>query len=268
MRVRPLAEPARIEHFFRRSCNLEFDASPLVQGAWSTTEQHVAPSLGLLTHVMEEEAARRHGGRFQLTRLCFDILGTFPIGPVTCTVSVVRPGRTIELLEGRLSCAGRLVIVSRAWFAQKYETMAIAGSTLSKIASADEMRLWNMSEHWPGACIAAMNVRRRSITEDRAWAWIDTAVELVAGEAIGATARAMTMVDLANGTALRLEPGTIAYPNLDLTAHMFRKPRNGMLGLDTTVSVGGSGVGMNNSTMHDADGPYGVVTQTLTIRPR
>ena len=81
-------------------------------------------------------------------------------------------------------------------------------------------------------------------------------------------ARAVGLLDLANAIALPVDPQEIAFPNVDLTAHLFREPGDGWIGFDTSASLGSDGRGVNTSTVHDLEGPFGVVTQSLTLRAR
>ena len=60
----------------------------------------------------------------------------------------------------------------------------------------------------------------------------------------------------------------MAYPNLDLTVHLFTEPRTEWLGFDTSVSFGGNGIGFTHSILHDGHGPIGAISQILTVRPR
>ena len=69
---------------------------------------------------------------------------------------------------------------------------------------------------------------------------------------------------------VRLDPRAWAFPNVDLTVHLFRTPEGGpgrWLGLDTSVTVGTSGIGLTSTTLHDERGPVGRAEQILTIRP-
>ena len=78
------------------------------------------------------------------------------------------------------------------------------------------------------------------------------------------------LVDTANGMNVRLDPRDWAFPNVDLTVHLYRTPEGGpghWIGLDTTVIVGTSGVGLTSSTLHDEHGPVGRAEQGLTVRP-
>jgi hypothetical protein len=93
------------------------------------------------------------------------------------------------------------------------------------------------------------------------------AVPLVADEPVSSIARAAGLLDIANGMTVRADPRELAFPNVDLTAHLFREPSGDWLGFDTTVSFGPAGIGVTSSVLHDLDGPIGTMSQSLTIRP-
>jgi hypothetical protein len=65
---------------------------------------------------------------------------------------------------------------------------------------------------------------------------------------------------------VRSDPRRVAFPNLDLAAHLFRVPRGDWLGLDTTVTFGPRGAGLTSAVLHDADGAFGRLAQTLVVR--
>ena len=72
---------------------------------------------------------------------------------------------------------------------------------------------------------------------------------------------------MANGMTVRVDPQVVAFPNVDLTAHLFAAPRGEWIGFDTTVCFGPAGVGVTNSVVHDIHGPIGTMSQILTLRP-
>ena len=100
----------------------------------------------------------------------------------------------------------------------------------------------------------------------RARYWVRTNVPLL-DEPVSTTATAAGLLDIANGMTVRANPSDVAFPNIDLTAHLFRQPRAGWLGFDTTITFGPSGHGLTRSTLHDEAGPIGTLAQTLTVRP-
>jgi len=254
--------------YFERLGEATFRATVHVQGAWSDEEQHVAPALGLMVHALERDHAGRMGAPLQLSRVAFDILGVMPIGVVELTTHVVRPGRTIELVECVLSHDGRPAVVGRAWFLKNADTASLAGSALPAPPPRDELASWDTSEVWPGRFITTVETLRHQLEPGRAWAWMRPLVPLLEGEDVSRTARLLGMVDIFNGLTVREPPSAVHFPNVDLTAHLLRAPAGEWFAADTTVSFGPSGLGLTHTVVHDDAGPLGTVSQSLTVRPR
>ncbi|WP_341350931.1 hypothetical protein [Nocardioides convexus] len=101
-----------------------------------------------------------------------------------------------------------------------------------------------MSSLWPGGFIASVEVRRKDFGPGRSTCWVRTDHPLVADEPVTRLAAVAGLLDITNGIAVRTDPAKVAFPNLDLTAHLLRPPAEGWLGLDTTVSFGPGGVGV------------------------
>ena len=253
--------------YFRRTGETTFAPTEHVGGAWQLDEQHVAPSLGLMTHLVElDHRRRRPDDRFTVSRLSFDILGVLPMEEVEVAVRVVRPGRTIELVEAVLAHAGRPAVQLRAWLVAARDTAAIAGTDLPRLPPPEDMPAWDPTEVWPGGFIAAARLRREQVRPGRARFWVSTDVPLL-DEPVSPLAAAAGLLDIANGMTVRAAPTEVAFPNLDLTVHLVREPRPGWLGFDTTVTFGPEGHGLTSSVVHDEDGPLGTLAQVLTVRP-
>lgn len=266
------SESPRAAAYFTRIEPNRFRPSPVVGGAWNTAEQHVAPALGLLCHVVERDRDERRGrpvdGGPVVARLCWDILGTLPIEDVETDVRVVRPGRTVELVEATLSHAGRPALTLRAWLLQGRDTASVAGTDLPSMPAPLEMPEWSPASQWAGPFVASATVRRRLWSPGRGQVWVRTAHPLVADEVVAPVSRFAGLLDISNGMAVRADPSEVAFPNLDLTAHLFREPAGDWLGFDTTVTFGPGGVGLTSSVLHDEQGPFGTSQQILTVRPR
>jgi hypothetical protein len=253
--------------YFKRAGEHVYEATEHVGGAWDRATQHIAPALGLLTHAVEIDRDARRADRLAIGRLSYDILGTIPVDTVETRVHVIRPGRTIELVEAVLSHDGRDAVRLRAWLMQTRDTGAVEGTALPHIASPETMAPWEPSSLWPGGFIASAEVRREEVEPGRASFWVRTSVPLLADESVSALARAAALFDIANGMAVRADPREVVYPNIDLTAHLLRPPVGEWLGFDTAVSFGPGGLGLTSSVIHDLRGPLGTVAQTLTVRP-
>ena len=254
--------------YFERESATRFRPTPHVGGGWNPDEQHIAPAIGLLAHLIERDRDQRRGDDLAISRLSCDILGTLPLESIEIEIDVLRPGRTIELVEARLVHDGRCAALARAWLVGRHDTRGYAGTPLARIAAPDDLPSRDPGRLWPGGFVRSVEARGAGGEPGRATFWIRTDVELVAGEAASPTARMLGFVDIANGATPRVSAEQVFFPNLDLTAHIFREPRGDWVGFDTYVSFGPDGLGLTHSVLHDTTGPLGAVEQTLTVRPR
>ncbi|KXO88653.1 thioesterase [Tsukamurella pulmonis] len=253
--------------YFDRVSETAFRPTEHVSGGWNTAEQHIAPPMGLLAHAVEQDRDARRDDGLRIARLSYDILGTLPMDVVDVEVRVVRPGRTIELVEAVLGHGGRAGLVLRAWLLDRRDTREVAASELDPIPPAEQMPEYDPSAVWPGGFIASARTRRAEERPGRAAYWVESDVPLL-DEPTGPIAQAARLFDIANGMTPRFTPEQVAYPNLDLTAHLFRDPVGGAIGFDTRVSTGPDGAGLTHSVIHDITGPLGTVDQIQTVRLR
>lgn len=252
--------------YFRRTGPSTFTPTPHVGGAWRTDEQHIAPAMGLMAHAVELDRDARRSDDLTVSRLSYDILGVLPLEEVEIDVRVVRPGRTVELVEAVLTHAGRPAVLMRAWLLAGADTGEVVGTDLPRMPEPTAFEAWDPTTVWPGGFIASASVRRDHHGPGRGRFWASTPVRLL-DEPTSATAAAMGLVDIANGMTVRADPLAVAFPNVDLTAHLLRAPQAGWLGFDTTVSFGPGGLGLTSSVLHDEHGPIGTLSQSLTVRP-
>lgn len=253
--------------YFVRTGDSTFRATEHVSGAWREDEQHIAPALGLLVHAVERDRDARRDDGLVVARMSYDILGTVPVDVVGVDVRVLRPGRTIELVEATLDHGGRTVVRLRAWLMQEGDTAGLAGTAIPAIDPPEVMEPWDPTTVWPGGFIASVEVRRTEKEPGRAAYWVRTPHPLVGGEEVSTTAAFAGLLDISNGMTVRVSPRGVAFPNVDLTAHLFAQPVGEWVGFDTTVTFGASGVGLTHTFLHDQGGPIGTHSQLLTVRP-
>jgi acyl-CoA thioesterase len=253
--------------YFERTGAQAFRATEHVGGAWDSRFQHIAPALGLLAQAVEADRNTRRGDDLVIGRLSYDILGTIPVDEVQIEVDLLRPGRTIELVQATLRHAGRAAVLLRAWLMQPGDTTALQGTSLPAISRPEDMPVWDPTTVWPGGFIASVQVRREQVEPGRAAFWVRTALPLIQDEEVGNLAGVVGLLDIANGMTVRAKPAEVEFPNLDLTAHFFGQPRGEWVGFDTSVSFGAGGIGLTSSVLHDIHGPFGTSDQTLTLRP-
>ncbi|MBM9460817.1 thioesterase family protein [Nocardioides sp. zg-536] len=253
--------------YWHRTAAHTFTPTEHVGGAWDLRTQHIAPALGVLAHEVERDRDRRRGADLVISRLSYDILGTVPLAAIDVEVEVLRPGRTIELVQATARSEGRAVVVLRAWLTEPYDTAALAGTAVEPIPGPEQTPPWDMAGLWRGGFIASIEARRTEHAPGRASAWFRTPHALVADEEVSRFAATAGMIDVSNGTAVRADPAKVAFPNLDVTAHFHRHPVGEWVGLDVTVTFGATGMGLTSAVLHDEQGPVGIVAQTLTVRP-
>ena len=255
--------------YFVRLDEGAFSATDRTAGAWSTEEQHFSPMAGLLTHVVERFVAGRPDDELQIARITFEILGTIAIEEFEVDVAVVRAGRTIELLDVTCVARGRPVVRGRIWRLLRVDTMRVRGGLPDALPPPDSFPAADMTRTWPGGFIASLDFRRIEPPADgRARTWVRSPLALVAHEPTSDLARLVALVDTMNGVGPLIPPDDWFFPNVDLSVQLWRQPTGEWLGMDTSVGIGGAGIGVTNAVLHDVAGAIGRAQQTLTIRPR
>jgi hypothetical protein len=254
--------------YFERAGADRFRPTAATGGAWAVDEQHISPMTGLITHAVETFAAARGPDGLVVARVSMDILGVLKLEDFEIRVETVRPGRTIELLEAVVIARGRPAVRARVWRMAVLDTAAVAGGQAPALPAPESVPTWAMSDAWPGEFITTLEVRPTTpVRPGRTTAWVSTRLDLLAGEPVSDLARFLTLVDTANGIAIRESPKDWLFPNLDLTVHLHRQPRGRWTGLDTEVVFGAHGHGLTSTVLHDLDGPVGRAEQILTVRP-
>jgi hypothetical protein len=242
-----------------------FRPSIHTQGAWAPDQQHMGPVSGLLVHAVESCSERDD---LALARVSFDILGVIPLTDVTPTAEVVRPGRTVELVEASLTAAGRVVVRARAWRLVRSDTAAIAAGAEAAMPGPGRAEPWNGSEVWSGGFIASLEMRVvPGRVPGKGQVWIRPRVPLLETVDLGVLPRFFGAFDTMNGVAVRVDPSEVTFPNTDLTVHLFRHPVGEWLGLDVSVAFGPEGIGTTAAVLNDEQGPFGRALQILTVRP-
>jgi hypothetical protein len=252
--------------YFRRTDATTFEPTAQVGGAWNTAEQHVAPTFGLLAHLVEADRVARGRHDLAVTRLSYDIWGPYPLATMTTAVRVLRPGRGVELVEAETWCGGRRSVTLRAWLAAGGDTSDLAAGAPASVPGPQDVPAWDPTTDWPGGFVASIEVRRDLVEPGRGVVWVRTDVPLLDDEDVSPLARTAGLLDVANGMSVRADPRQVAFPNLDLAAHLHRQPDGGWLGLDTSVTFGAGGAGLTAAVLHDVSGAFGSLAQSLVVR--
>lgn len=237
------------------------------QGAWNAHEQHMAPATGIIAHELEAFRPRED---LRMARISLDILGIIHGGEFEVTTRMVRPGRTIELVEAEMVCAGRTAVIARAWRLKTQDSTSVAALEDHPVSHPEELPPWDGMAPWPGGYIAQLDFRvEPGHRPGRGVVWLRTPHSMVGGIRTPDLVRLVGLVDTANGVAPRVEPGPASwmFPNVDLQIHMHRRPVGEWLGLQAQQTYGSDGIGLTSAVLHDVAGPFGRSEQILTVRP-
>ncbi|SNC60397.1 Thioesterase-like superfamily protein [Kytococcus aerolatus] len=257
--------PTDVEAYFVPLGEGRYQPTVHVQGAWRDWEHHLAPVVGLLTHEMLSHDPRED---VQLSRITLEAYGVMPALPSQIEVRTVRPGRTIELLEATMTIADRVVVRAHAWRIAVADTAAVAGHEIEHLPAPDSLPAWDGMGVWSGAFLDTVEFREvPGHGPGRGRAWLRSTTPLLAGQEVSPTAQVLALSDVANGTGPRRDPSEWMFPNVEITLHLFRQPVNGWVGLDGQVAWGPTGAGLTSSWMHDEQGPFARIEQSLTVRP-
>jgi hypothetical protein len=249
--------------FYVRRGTDQFVSTLHTQGAWQPGEQHLAPASGLLL----AEVERRLPSHKLVSRASFDALGVIHSGEFSVDVQMVRPGRSIELIEARMRHGSVTSISARIWRLAASDTSSVQGIEWAPLPPPEAMAPLVFSSVWSGGYVASLEARQDgSARAGRALSWLRTSCALVAGEADPPVAGFLKLVDTANGLAIREQPGSVFFANVDVTVHFIRQPEAGWVGFDTRASFGPTGLGETFSVLSDLRGPVGTAAQSLTVR--
>jgi hypothetical protein len=243
-----------------------FVPSELTRGPWDPQAQHAGPPSALIGRALER-CDPRDGMR--LGRVTFEILRPVPLAPLEVSARVVRPGRSVELLEATLSGPQGELVRARAWRLVPGELRleGDGGAPQAGPQAGEESEFFPTGE--PVGYHTAMEYRFISggFTEPGpATVWMRMRVPLVEGEQPTPVQRVLVAADSGNGVSAALDWRRYIFINTDLSVHLMREPRGEWVCLDAVTHV--DGLGLADTALWDEGGRIGRAVQTLLVRPR
>ncbi len=247
-------------------------ATELTRGPWDPGAQHAGPPSGLLGRELERVAG---GEGFQIARVTLEILRPVPIGEVRVEAEVVRPGRSVQMLEASLAGAdGEKLIVARSWRIRTGE-IAIPGD----VVTTPEAPPGPEEGDVPGFFETGQSVGYHTAMEWRsvgggflepgpATVWMRMGCELVAGEEPTPLQRTLVAADVGNGISAVLDWRRFVFINVDLTVHIERMPEGEWVCVDAVTLPQRNGIGTAESVLSDERGRIGRAAQALLISER
>jgi hypothetical protein len=243
-----------------------FASTPHTSGPWDPAFQHAGPPAALLGRALEH-CEPRDG--FVLARLTFEILRPVPVDKVQVDARVVRPGRSVELLEGELSAGGKPVMTVRAW--------RVLGGTAPTVVDDAAPPARPDDATPPPAALDGFGygeaVELRFAVggwsqPGPATVWTRLRVPLLPGETPTGLQRVLAVADSGNGVSAVLPLDEWLFINPELTVHLRREPRGEWICLDARTAITEGGAGLASSTLSDEDGVVAQGAQSLFVSPR
>jgi len=259
------------EAFYERDGDGGFVASELTRGPWDPGSQHAGPPAGLLGREIELVPG---GEGFQVARVTFEILKPVPIGPVRVEAEVVRPGRSVQMIEASLSNGEGELIKARAWRIRTSEL-----EIPPDVVTTPEAPPGPEQGDKPGFFETGQSVGYHTAMEWRsvgggflepgpATVWMRMGCELVAGEEPTPLQRTLVAADVGNGISAVLDWRRYVFINVDLSVHLERMPEGEWICVDAITLPQANGVGTAESVLSDARGRIGRAAQALLVAER
>jgi hypothetical protein len=246
-------------------------ATELTRGPWDPGAQHAGPPSALLGREIElVEGAEG----FQVARVTFEILKPVPIGPVRVEAEVVRPGRSVQMIEATLWGEEGELMKARAWRIRTSEIEIPDG-----VVTTPEMPAGPEQGGKPEFFSTGQDVGYHTAMEWRsvgggflepgpATVWMRMGCQLVAGEEPTPLQRTLVAADVGNGISAVLDWRRYLFINVDLSVHLERMPEGEWICVDALTLPQPNGVGTAESVLSDQRGRIGRAAQALLIAER
>ena len=255
--------------FFRADGDV-FEPSELTRGPWDPDSQHAGPPAALLGRAVERcgDGEGKHVGRVTV-----EVLRPVPMTTLTVSAEVVRPGRSVELVEASLADEEGEVMRARGW------------RLVKKPVELDPAPPDEPPAHGPGDGApkeffpTGVDVGYHTAMEYRfvtgaylelgpAVVWMRMRHPLVEGEDPTPLQRVLVAADSGNGVSAALDYRRFIFINTDLTVHLHRSAQTEWIGMDAVTRLDEAGVGMSDTLLWDERGRIGRAVQTLLVASR
>jgi Thioesterase-like superfamily len=248
-------------------------------GPWDARFQHGGPPSALLARAIEQCSPRQD---VLIARMSIDILRAIPVDELEVRSRVLRPGRSVELVEAALSAGGREVARAQAWRVLR-TTEASAGreqpaptTPTASPLGADGLPRGaesppRMADGWVDGYLSAVEWHFTAGTFGQpgpATAWTRLRHPLVPGEQPSPLQRVLAVADSGNGINSELDLTRWHFINPELTMHLHPEAVGEWICLESRTTISPGGVGLATSRLSDLHGPIGVGAQSLLVAQR
>jgi Thioesterase-like superfamily len=255
--------------FFTRLSDTTFRSTSATRGPWSPDSQHAGPPSALLGRAISDVDGRDD---MQVARITFEILKPVPVTELDVTAELVRPGKSVELVEATLKADGGTVMRARAWRIRKADLKLepiVTDTPPPPLPKEDaDAALFNFGYFGYLDAMEWRAVKGGFTVPGPATVWARMRVPLIEGDATRALDRVLVLADSGNGISATLDWSRWVFINPDLSVYLYRLPEGEWVCLDAATTVEPSGIGMAASVLSDETGPIGRGMQSLFISSR
>lgn len=235
-------------------------------GPWDARFQHGGPPGALLARAIEQCSPRED---VLVARMTVDILGAIPVDELEIRSRMLRPGRSVELVEAALSAGGRDVARAQAWRVLRTTQKIAPQQPLAPPLPSESTP--SVADGWVGGYLSAVEWRFTAGAFGQpgpATAWSRLRHPLVPGELPSPLQRVLAVADSGNGISNELDLASWHFINPELTVHLHREAVGEWVCIEARTAISLGGAGLATSMLSDLDGPVGVGAQSLLVAPR
>jgi hypothetical protein len=262
-----------------------FVPTRLAHGYWQPDTLSGAAAASLLGHAIERDWLDPD---WVPVRLSVDMLRMPPAAALQVETEVLHESRRLRLIEARLLAEGRVqtralcqivrrgsqpdnpVWQSPPWPAPHPDALPAGPRTMRwemRAIPADHDRFVRSAPVHDAPTGGNPPVLGQLAPASARQAWIDTAMEVVAGHPVSPWLKLVLTADFASPLAHSSESG-IDFVNTDFTIHLHRLPQGPWIGYELTGHTSSDGVAVGQTAIHDAGGPLGVIVVSAMANSR
>lgn len=244
-----------------------FRATLSTRGPWSNDFQHGGPPSALLARAFERSLA----AGFAVTRLTVEFFRPVPLGRVNVEAEVVREGKKVVWLTGKLVAGGKEILRASAVAMRRATVPTGVPAPALELPLPDASRpftfpFFRATEGYHTAM--EVKIARGEWAQGALAAWMRMRVPLVAGEEPTPLQRVVCAADSGGGISKVLDIDRYTFMNADLSIHVHREPVGEWICLDARTTPQDDGVGIADTALLDIRGPIGRGVQGLLIDRR
>ena len=256
-------------------------ATELTRGPWDAGAQHAGPPAALLGRAIDRFGSRNG---VQVARVTFEILRPVPIAALEVSTTLLRGGRSVEVVGASLSSGGSEcmratgVRIRTTELPLDSEAPALApgadprgdlgpvpagpehGEPLRFFATGQQVG-YHTAMEWRFVAGAFLEPGPATV-------WMRMRHPLLPGEDPTPLERVLIAADSGNGVSSVLDWRRWLFINPDLTVYLHRPPVGEWVCLQARTTVERAGVGLAESVVYDRGGPVARGMQSLFVAER